>query len=132
MQKMTGSAFWSYGSTGAATNWNEYDSVGKVNYSPAYIDPVSITTGRHWEAVREGLEDYQYLRMLQIKIDQLEALGTNPALVTEARNFLASQPQDVLDGVGRSYGIWTATKTSHALPDQIRLQALDLMEQMGF
>ncbi|NUQ01000.1 MAG: hypothetical protein HUU35_14220, partial [Armatimonadetes bacterium] len=60
-----GQGFWAYGDTGgAASSWNEYVATKGVSYCLPYIDAEQITPSKHWEAFREGIEDYQLLRLL--------------------------------------------------------------------
>ena len=58
-----GVAFWSFVQRATPSSWNEYIASGDP-YTPVFIEPDDITDGIHWEAVREGLEDYEYLAML--------------------------------------------------------------------
>lgn len=60
----TGSAFWAYGDARCESSWNEYPAVGNVGFSPVYLTRSDVTSGKHWEAFREGLQDTQYLIML--------------------------------------------------------------------
>ena len=64
----TGEDFWSFGDTGGApTSWNEY-AITRINYAPAFIDKDTVYGSVHWDAVREGIEDYEELAMLQDRI----------------------------------------------------------------
>jgi hypothetical protein len=63
----TGSAFWAYGDNGGADSWNPYTAVGRTSYTPVYLSPDSVASSKHWEALREGIEDYQYLVLLKQK-----------------------------------------------------------------
>jgi hypothetical protein len=51
--------------------------VGATSYTPAYLTPTGVSGSKHWEALREGIEDYQYLKMLadhgQIALAQKQA-----------------------------------------------------------
>ncbi len=61
----TGEGFWSFGDTGKApTSWNGYSDTGVV-YSPVYFGQTTVDTSIRWEAVREGVEDYETLAMLK-------------------------------------------------------------------
>jgi len=71
----SGSAFWAYGDAGGGNSWNEYE-LKRYSESPVYIAPDSLTTSKHWEACREGVQDYQYLKMLQ----ELESWSLSHAL----------------------------------------------------
>lgn len=53
-----GMGFWAYGDTAGAEAWNEYVARRPI-YSPVYIGEDFVVTGKHWEAVREGAQDYE-------------------------------------------------------------------------
>jgi hypothetical protein len=60
-----GEAFWAFGDIGKApTSWNGYSNTGVI-YSPAYLGETTVANGINWDAVREGVEDYEELAMLQ-------------------------------------------------------------------
>ncbi|MFV2066994.1 MAG: discoidin domain-containing protein, partial [Pirellulales bacterium] len=57
------SFFWAFADTGGGNSWNEY--LGKrVSYTPLFLTPDSVTAGKHMEAIRESVEDFEYLAML--------------------------------------------------------------------
>lgn len=64
----TFSGFWAYGDNGRlADSWNPYTAIGASNYTPVFLSPTGVSGSKHWEALREGIEDYQYLYMLAQK-----------------------------------------------------------------
>ena len=75
----TGAGFWAYADAGGTDSWNEYPAVGRASFSPLYFSPDSIATSKHWEAALEGIQDYQYLKMLQDHLDHLEKASNDPA-----------------------------------------------------
>lgn len=67
----TGQGFWAFGDTGSATSWNEYSSAsGRINYAPAFLGKDTVYDSVHWDAVREGVEDYEELAMVQDAINK--------------------------------------------------------------
>ena len=61
----TGEGFWAFADTGGvATSWNEY-AAHYSTYAPVFVDKNTVYSSLHWEAVREGIEDYEELAMLQ-------------------------------------------------------------------
>ena len=61
----TGEGFWAFADTGGApTSWTEY-SLSRDSYAPVFIDEDDVYTSLHWEAAREGVQDYEELSMLQ-------------------------------------------------------------------
>lgn len=78
----TGQGFWAFGDTsGAETSWNEY-ATARVSYAPAFIDKNTVYDSVHWDATREGLEDYEELAMLQ------DAINASAARKTGAQKVL--------------------------------------------
>jgi hypothetical protein len=43
------------------------------------------------EALRDGMEDYEYVRLLADGVEQLEAAGKSPDLVAQAKRWLSEQ-----------------------------------------
>ena len=61
----TGSFFWALGDAdGLLDSWNQY-RVRFTHYSPFVISPEGLTITKHFEAVAESIEDYEYLVMLK-------------------------------------------------------------------
>ena len=96
----TGQGYWAFGDTsGAETSWNEY-ATARVSYAPAFIDKDTVYDSVHWNATREGIEDYEELAMLQ---DAIKA-SNNAAWKSKA--------QKVLDtAVAKITGSWTGDYT---------------------
>lgn len=92
----TGQAYWSFGDLGGApTSWNDYAATG-VDYAPAFVDKNKVYDSVHWDAVREGMEDYEELAMLQ---DAIKA-SNNTAWKVRAQKVLD-------DAVASVTGSWT-------------------------
>jgi hypothetical protein len=89
----SGQGFWAFGDGGEAP-WNEYPSI-RFTYAPAIVDRDTVTNSIHWDAVREGMEDFEELAMLRDAV-----AATNDAK-------LRVEGQRVLDEAVRSVtGIW--------------------------
>lgn len=93
----TGSGFWAYYDAGGSSAWNPYTAVG-ASFTPVYIDETMVTTGKHWEAVREGVEDYEYLHMLAGRIADLRKQGKSSKALDEATQLLSALPEEVTQG----------------------------------
>jgi hypothetical protein len=93
----TGEGFWSFGDTGKApASWNGYSNTG-ISYAPAFLDEDTVFDSVHWDAVREGVEDYEELAMLK---DAIAASG-NAAWKAQAQHTLDNAVQAIT-------GIWNA------------------------
>jgi len=64
-----GQGFWSFSDTShAPSSWSEYGTA-RINYAPAFLDKDAVYNSIHWDSVREGMEDYEELSMLQDAIN---------------------------------------------------------------
>lgn len=89
-----GSGFWAYGdAAGTGNSWNELRA-SRASFTPVYLDETSVTDGKHFEAVREGLEDYELLRMLRDHAERLAAEGKTQR-AERARKLLDEMVDDV-------------------------------------
>jgi hypothetical protein len=117
-----GMGFWAYGDTGHGNSWCEYLSPG-TSFCPAYISPDSVTTSKHWEAVREGVEDYEYLHMLKQRIDRLTQAGKTSPDLDKAGQLLVEGPKRVAK---YDHSNWFTPK-DRSLADAVRLEVLDAL-----
>ena len=120
-----GLGFWAFGDTGGApTSWNEY-AMGRTAYAPAFLGLEDATDGVHWQAVREGMEDYETLSLLR------DAAGRtkNAKLKAQAEALLAEAPAAVLGEYTSEYD-WRKDVEDRQAPDTYRLKALALLEKM--
>jgi hypothetical protein len=92
----TGQGFWAFGDTSSVpTSWNEY-ATSRTSFAPAFLDKDTVYDSVHWDATREGVEDYEELAMLQDAIDK----SNNTTWKTQARKVLN-------DAVAVVTGSWT-------------------------
>ena len=99
----TGQGFWAFGDAGP-NSWNEYLGT-HFTYSPVFIDKDTITNSIHWDSVREGMEDFEELAMLQ------------DAINNSKNNKLRAEGQRVLDNAVHSVtNIWKDESVEGARP----------------
>jgi hypothetical protein len=55
--------FWAFADAAGGSSWNEYPQL-RASFTPLFITADSVVAGKHLEALREGVEDYEYLVML--------------------------------------------------------------------
>ena len=117
-----GMGFWAFNDIGGApTAWNDYQI--PTSFSPAFLDKTTVYNSIHWDSVREGVEDFEELAMLQDAIQS----SKNTQLKTKA--------QAVLDGAVKAV---TATGTADhwqqeknpALADQQLYKVRAMLEQL--
>jgi hypothetical protein len=124
--------YWAFGDNGGASSWNEYLSAG--NYTPLYLDDTTVTAGKQMEAIREGVEDYEYLAMLKKRIGELEATGNPPAAVAEARTLLSEAAGRVLNAPDADRLFWAeewSRQKDRGVADQVRIEILDMLEALS-
>ncbi len=131
---------WSFGDTAGASSWNEYLAL-KSAYAPLFIDKDSITAGKHLEAAREGIEDYEYFAMLDRAIQQASGEGMTGPEVEEARRLLESLPASVCDAAGHRDGLdddhpfggmhWLNENVDRTLADEARIQVLAALTKLA-
>jgi hypothetical protein len=85
-----GACYWSFGDTCGASSWNEYLAENPGGYTPEFLDDKTVTPGKHMEGIREGVEDYEYLRMLRDRVAELESAGKKGEALDSAKRLLAS------------------------------------------
>ncbi len=121
-----GQGFWAYADAGGGNPWCEYFCRG-TTYSPAYVAPDGITTSKHWEAVREGIEDYEYLHMLKRRVDELTKAGKTPPALERARRLLIDGPKRVAVYAPIN---WFGDR-DRSLADKVRLEVLDALVSLS-
>ncbi len=124
-----GSYFWSFGDSGGASSWNEYVS-SRYPYVPFFLEPDGVTAGKHMEAVREGVEDYEYLVMLREAIAVSVASGVDASRIDRARTLLAEAADRVLGTPTVDSLQWGDAK-DRAGADRVRVEILTLLESLG-
>jgi hypothetical protein len=79
-----GMGFWSFwDTTHAPTSWNEYSATNRT-YAPAFLDKETVYNSIHWDAVRDGIEDFEELSLLKDAI----AKSKNSSLKAQAQKVL--------------------------------------------
>ncbi len=120
--------FWSFGDTGGLADcWAAYEPSRGIWYAPAFIGRDSATDTLHWQAVREGVLDYEYLRMLERSLPTI----TEAPLRAEAEALLSDA------AVAALFHGWTQADsaawrgaTHPEAPDLHRAKVLALLERL--
>lgn len=121
----TGSFFWSFSDNSGASSWNEYLATSGP-YTPLFLDDATVTAGKQMEAIRESVEDYEYLVMLRAAVARAKAAGRSGAAVTRAETLLAEGVRSVLSADGVSQLRWDEPK-DRTLADVVRVQVLEAL-----
>lgn len=126
----TWSAFWAFGDTGGADVWNEYRTAGWGPFAPLYLAKASVTGAKYMEAIREGVQDYEYLVMLRDAADESAQADPDSPAVARARELLATAYERVsADEVHDQY--WWHEEKDRSLADQVRVDVLDALVQLA-
>ncbi len=124
------SFFWAFGDSGGGSSWNEYEMRGGSSYTPLFLDGTSITSAKHMEAIRESVEDYEYLVMLHDKIAAVKEPGKDDPLIERATRLLTEAADRVLNADGADKLKWDEPK-DRSIADAIRLEILDILVQLS-
>lgn len=114
--KGSGEGFWVLRGNINNNDWNPYSTIGRYDYSPIYSSPSRVATGKQMEAIREGVEDWQYLKMLSD--------AGRPRL---AQQIARQLHQKLWDKYGSGY-TW-AHDHSTQITEQYRIKALQVLVQ---
>lgn len=114
--------FWSYMDNRGTWPWAQLCGGGDVHFSPAYVDAVSATDGKHWLAIFEGAQDYEYMLMLKKRIEELRKAGRNDAAIAEAQAMLDALPDQVIKSVRSG---------NYEACDEARLRVLDALASLA-
>lgn len=122
--------YWNFADTGAGEgfmdSWNT--GLNQWYYTPLFLTPQSVTTSKQMEAIREGVEDYQYLHMLRAAIATAKLAGRSPALIAEAEALLRDAPGVVIKTDALAEPRWAWPKKIDRNPaDAMRLKILDTL-----
>ncbi|NMA40385.1 MAG: hypothetical protein GX937_09435 [Lentisphaerae bacterium] len=124
-----GSFYWALGCGGGqGDSWNAYSQPGR-EFSPYFVSQTTVMDGKHSEAVREGVQDYEYLVMLQDRIAQLKKAGKGGAALAKAERLLAEAPGRALASVLPDNLRWEVPK-DRSLMDQVRIEILHALAEL--
>ena len=127
-----GCGYWAFGSAGGnkSTSWNAYDQ-DSVEYSPLFIGADSVTPGKHMEAIREGVQDYEYFVMLRKRVAALKAKRVTAPAVARAEKLLTEGPLRVTDAIIADGGVGWSPKRDRTIMDQVRVEVLDALVELA-
>ena len=85
-----------------------------------------MTAGKQMEALRESVEDYEYLVMLRAAVARVQAAGRSDSAVARAETVLAEGVRSVLAAEGVDKLRWDEPK-DRTLADAVRVQVLEAL-----
>ena len=123
-----GSCFWAFGDSSGASTWNEY-LADRAAYTPVFLDATSVTPGKHMEAIREGMEDYEYLHILRDRITQVEKTA-DAKTVGAAKQLLATAADRVTACMDQQTKINWSEEKDRTVADAVRLELLGMLMRL--
>ncbi|MDD4016403.1 MAG: hypothetical protein PHV28_00530 [Kiritimatiellae bacterium] len=122
-----GSFFWAFGCGGGiGDSWRAHLQTHN-EYSPYFVGPDSVMEGKHSEAIRESVQDYEYLRMLRDKVARVKATGQDTPWLARAEALLTEGVAEAVKAVTSSNMFWKTEKNRSAM-DTVRVQILDALD----
>lgn len=126
----TGCFYWALGCGGRiGDSWRAYAQPG-TEYSPFFVGQTEVVDGKHMEAIREGVQDYEYFVMLRAQVEALKQRGVTSAALTAAGRLLTEGPRRVTDTITPKAMSWL-DEADHAIMDQVRVEALGLLSKLS-
>jgi hypothetical protein len=123
----TAIGFWAFTDTGGASSWREYLS-RRPAYAPLFIGDGRVSPGKHLYAIREGIEDFEYLAMLR---DEIECASRGKApRVSEARVALEDAVREVTGATASASFEWKEAK-DRSSADRARLALSRALAQLS-
>ena len=103
----------------------------RISYVPFFLDPTFVTPGKHMEAIREGVQDYEYLVMLRDRIAVKRRSNLDSALVGRAEKLLAEAPARVLGAPGAETGLMWSDPKDRTVAEKVRIDILEMLVLLG-
>lgn len=124
-----GSFYWAFGCGGGiGDSWRADEQVYN-EYSPYFVGPDGVMEGKHSEAVREGVQDYEYLRMLSEAAQRARTAGGGAAWLPRAEAVLGEGVAQAVAVASPSNLFWRVEKDRTAM-DAVRVRVLDVLEEI--
>ncbi len=116
--------------------WTQPGTVGwagrhPVVITPVFLDETTVTAGKHMEAIREGVEDYETLRMLSDRVEQLSSSGSTSADLAAARKLLATAAERVTAVMDHATKINWREEKDRSVADRVRSEVLDTLVRLS-
>ena len=127
--KATGSFFWAFGDNNGASSWNEYTFTAGP-FTPLFLDDESVTSAKQMEAIREGVEDYEYFIMLDRLVQRAAAEPQLCPALASAQELLQRLADQVLAADGANHLTWHAPK-DRTRADAARVELLKALAELS-
>ena len=123
-----GTFFWAFGCGGGiGDSWASYTQPG-TEYSPYFVSQTTTMHSKHSEALREGVQDYEYMVMLQKRIGELRKQG-KPQAADRAQDELDKVFNETIAKLAKNVGNWYVPKDFDIL-DKARVRILEILNNV--
>jgi len=122
------SYFWAFGDTGNGDSWNEY-ATKRTSYTPLFLGPDSVTAGKHMEAIRESVQDFEYLVMLRDRIAATPGRRVASTRLRAAQELLKYATDRVLNAENVNELEWRKPK-DRGIADTVRIEIGNALEEL--
>jgi hypothetical protein len=119
------SFFWSFSDDAGGHSWNEYSTTTPL-YSPFFLSDSAVAPSKHSEAIREGVEDVEYLAMLRKRLADVLSVDPGRAGLADAAGLGDRARAAVLQSAGATDFQWASAK-DRSVADRMRLQIADAL-----
>jgi hypothetical protein len=123
----SGINFWSF-ADGGPSAWNEFANPRRV-FSPLYVDPQSVVSGKAVEAIREGREDVEYLALLRSRVEEIGRTSPGHPSLAAARRLLETAVPEVLGAPDALDSYWRVPK-DRSRADAVRIAMGEAIESL--
>ncbi|MBR2440554.1 MAG: discoidin domain-containing protein [Lentisphaeria bacterium] len=114
----TASCFWQFGCAGGSVNNLMPYTQSGTDYSPYFWDGELMMHGKHSEAIRESIQDFEYLVMLKKKI-----ASSDPATAAKLQKICDDAINKVVAALSKEAVDWN-NKNNHAVTDEAAVAIL--------
>jgi hypothetical protein len=124
--------YWGFADQGGTYSW-KLGYAWQFPYAPLLLEPNAVTDSKAIEAIREGMEDFQYLTMLKDRIAEMTTGNGPPAVIAAAQSVLDTAVATVLDdpNVGGYVGLYWTSEKDRTVADTMRIQVLEMLETLA-
>ena len=100
-------------------------------YTPLFLDESTVTRGKHMEAIREGMQDYEYLRMLRDRVAAVAKANPRHPRLPGARKLLATAADRVTACMTDAGQIRWDRPKDRGVADRVRVEVLEALAGLG-
>ncbi len=126
----TAQTFWQLSDHGQrGLSWNEYINTYLI-FTPQFIGRDGVHTSRQMEAIREGMNDYEYFVLLKKFSQRAKKAGVAPQWVAKAESLLTTAPKRVLEGVDLAKTKWP-TESERDKADVVSAEMGETLSQLA-